>query len=47
MIGSLANKEDTMKRLAQLSKKIREVMEVLASFNGGGRVEDDAMLSKR
>jgi hypothetical protein len=35
-----------MKRFAQLSKKIREIMDLLAK-QGGGPGEDDAMFSKK
>jgi len=48
ILNQFANKEDVMKRFAQLSKKIREIMELLARQGGGndGNVED-AMFSKR
>ena len=35
-----------MKRFAQLSKKIREIMDLLAK-HGTGPAEDDAMFSKK
>ena len=46
ILNQFANKDDVMKRFAQLSKKIKEIMELL-SKQGGGPNEDDAMFSKR
>jgi hypothetical protein len=36
-----------MKRFAQLSKKIREIMDILSRQGGSGANEEDAMFSKR
>jgi hypothetical protein len=46
LLANFANKEDVMKRFAQLSKKIREIMENLAN-RGGATNEEDAMFSKK
>ena len=46
ILNQFANKDDVMKRFAQLSKKIKEIMELL-SKQGGGDNEQDAMFSKR
>lgn len=46
ILNQFANKDDVMKRFAQLSKKIKEIMELL-SKQGGGANEEDAMFSKR
>lgn len=45
ILNQFANKDDVMKRFAQLSKKIKEIMELL-NRQGGGH-EEDAMFSKR
>ena len=45
-MNQFANKEDVMKRFAQLSKKIREIMEIIARLGDNSNV-DDAMFSKR
>ena len=45
ILQQFANKDDVMKRFAQLSKKIREIMDLLARQGGPG--EDDAMFSKK
>lgn len=47
ILNQFANKEDVMKRFAQLSKKIREIMELLAKQGMGNDNVDDAMFSKR
>jgi hypothetical protein len=36
ILNQFANKDDVMKRFAQLSKKIREIMELLAKQGTGG-----------
>jgi len=36
-----------MKRFAQLSKKIREIMDLLSRQGGPGDTEQDAMFSKK
>jgi len=46
LLDKFANKDDVMKRFAQLSKKIREIMELLAK-KGGHDEEDDAMFTKK
>jgi ADP-dependent phosphofructokinase/glucokinase len=33
ILNNFANKEDVMKRFAQLSKKIKEIMEMLSRLN--------------
>lgn len=47
ILNQFANKEDVMKRFAQLSKKIREIMELLARQGVDQGNVDDAMFSKR
>jgi hypothetical protein len=47
ILNQFANKEDVMKRFAQLSKKIREIMELLARQGGNNDNTEDAMFSKR
>lgn len=47
ILNQFANKDDVMKRFAQLSKKIREIMDLLSRQGGGGPGEDDAMFSKK
>ena len=42
----MPNKDDIMRRFAQISKKIREIMEELAKL-GGKQTEDDAMFMKK
>jgi hypothetical protein len=46
ILNNFANKEDVMKRFAQLSKKIKEIMEMLSRLNNPQH-EEDAMFSKR
>ena len=45
----MPNKEDIMKRFAAISKKIRDIMEILAKLGGGGGKadEEDAMFTKK
>jgi paraquat-inducible protein B len=47
ILNQFANKEDVMRRFAQLSKKIREIMDLLAKHNTQEASRDDAMFSKR
>ena len=47
ILNQFANKDDVMKRFAQLSKKIREIMDLLSRQGGSGANEEDAMFSKR
>lgn len=47
ILNQFANKDDVMKRFAQLSKKIREIMDLLSRQGGGANNEEDAMFSKR
>lgn len=48
ILNQFANKDDVMKRFAQLSKKIREIMDLLSRQGGAdGGHEQDAMFSKR
>lgn len=46
ILNNFANKDDVTKRFAQLSKKLRELMELLAK-QGAAPTEDDAMFSKK
>lgn len=47
ILNQFANREDVMKRFAQLSKKIREIMDLLARQGGDTLNTDDAMFSKK
>lgn len=47
ILNQFANKDDVMKRFAQLSKKIREIMDLLSRQGGSGNDGEDAMFSKR
>lgn len=45
ILSQFANKEDVMRRFSQLSKKIREILDLLN--RGGGDVEDNGMFTRR
>ena len=48
LLGTLANKEDIMKRLAQLGKNMNDLMEMMAKLKRDGiHEEDDAMFTKK
>ena len=46
-MGQFANKEETLRKFAQISKKIREIMEMLRKCACQYQNEDDAMFSKQ
>ena len=47
ILGQFANKDDINRRIAQLTKNIRDIMNLLQSQEASRRKEDDAMFSKR
>ena len=47
ILNQFANKDDVMKRFAQLSKKIREIMDLLSRQGGATDNGEDAMFSKK
>ena len=46
ILGQFANKDDVMKRFAQLNKKIKDILDMLAK-QGTVEHEDDAMFTKK
>lgn len=48
ILGQMPNKEDIMKRFAAISKKIRDIMEILSKLGAGDKAEEeDAMFTKK
>lgn len=47
LMGQFANKEETLRKFAQLSKKIRDILEMLKKCACQFQNEDDAMFSKQ
>lgn len=47
ILNQMPNREDMMKRFAQISKKIREIMEMMGQYNGERPEDEDGMFTKK